>query len=52
MPSVGDVVSFLGVSLFGRTHVPDRDLSGKTFLITGANTGLGYDCAEHLYVKF
>ncbi|KAF2027989.1 NAD(P)-binding protein [Setomelanomma holmii] len=33
---------------FGKTHLPIADLTGKTIIVTGANTGLGLECAKHL----
>ncbi|KAF2662127.1 NAD(P)-binding protein [Lophiostoma macrostomum CBS 122681] len=33
---------------FGTTRLPDIDLTGKTVIVTGANTGLGFECAKHL----
>ena len=51
MPSIGDITTFLSVSLLGQTHVPQVDLSSKTIIITGGNTGLGFDAARHLCVK-
>ena len=35
---------------FGSTMIPDMDLKGKVIIITGGNTGLGLECAKHLYV--
>lgn len=33
-------------------HLPivptPKDCNGKTYIVTGANTGLGYECAKHL----
>jgi NAD(P)-dependent dehydrogenase (short-subunit alcohol dehydrogenase family) len=34
--------------LFARLPVPDSDLTGRTFLVTGSNTGLGFAAAVHL----
>ncbi|KAB2108422.1 hypothetical protein AG0111_0g3371 [Alternaria gaisen] len=36
---------------FGRTWVPETNLKGKTIVVTGANTGLGLECAKHLARK-
>jgi retinol dehydrogenase-12 len=45
-----EVAKMLRGQAFGKTHVPDMDLKGKTCIVTGANTGLGLECAKHLYV--
>lgn len=50
MPSLGDISRFLGGQTFGKTSVPDVDLKGKTIIVTGSNTGLGFECAKHLWV--
>ncbi|KAK3645719.1 hypothetical protein LTR56_008906 [Elasticomyces elasticus] len=50
MPSASDVYRMLSGQAFGQTHLPTVDLSGKTFVITGGNTGLGLDAAKHLSV--
>jgi retinol dehydrogenase-12 len=33
---------------FGKLSIPDLDLTGKTVVVTGANTGLGFECVKHL----
>lgn len=48
MPTFGDVNQFLGGQYFGRPFLPDIDLANKTIVVTGANTGLGLECAKHL----
>jgi retinol dehydrogenase-12 len=45
-----EVAKMLRGQAFGKTHVPDMDLTGKTCIVTGANTGLGLECVKHLYV--
>ena len=48
MPTASDIVQFLRSQAFGSTFVPtDRDLSGQTIIVTGANTGLGLDACKH-----
>lgn len=49
MPTFGDFTQFFGGQLFGKTWFPQVDLTGKTIIVTGSNTGLGLDCAKHLY---
>ncbi|KAK5059875.1 hypothetical protein LTR84_009758 [Exophiala bonariae] len=48
MPTVSEIKQYLGGQIFGKPFVPKVDLSDKTFVITGANTGLGLECAKHL----
>lgn len=48
MPTAGDMQQFLGGQTFGSTFLPNVNLLGKTIIVTGANTGLGYACAVHL----
>lgn len=50
MPSLAEVKQYLGGQISGKPFLPSIDLSGKTYVITGSNTGLGLDCAKHLYV--
>jgi retinol dehydrogenase-12 len=52
MATLSDKQQFLGGQLFGSTYIPSgADLSGKTIVVTGANAGIGFECAKHLYVS-
>ncbi|PVH80208.1 NAD(P)-binding protein [Cadophora sp. DSE1049] len=48
MPSIAEVRQYLGGQIFGKPFVPNVDLSNKTYVTTGGNTGLGLECAKHL----
>jgi retinol dehydrogenase-12 len=49
MPSLSEIKNMLVNQAFGSVPVPTTDFSGKTIIVTGANTGLGLECAKHLY---
>lgn len=50
MPAPSDVLQFMRGQLFQTpTYDKDTNLNGKTIVITGANTGLGFECAKQLY---
>jgi retinol dehydrogenase 12 len=49
MATSRDLRQFFVGQAFGSTSIPKgADLSGKTVVVTGANTGLGFECAKHL----
>ena len=48
MPAFSDISQFLGGQFFGRPYIPTIDLSDKTIVVTGGNTGVGFECAKHL----
>lgn len=48
MAPLSEILSMLGGQTFGKPSLPDIDLSGRTIIITGANTGLGLECAKHM----
>jgi retinol dehydrogenase-12 len=52
MAPFSEIAKMLRGQAFGKTYVPDIDLAGKTIIVTGANTGLGLECAKHLYASF
>jgi hypothetical protein len=50
-PFYPDIVNFLGRNASGKNPpLPSVDMSGKTIVVTGANTGLGLDACKHLFV--
>jgi retinol dehydrogenase-12 len=51
MAPLSEVIKMLSGQAFGSTRVPDMNLEGKVVVVTGANTGLGLECAKHLYVQ-
>ncbi|KAK3707217.1 hypothetical protein LTR37_012217 [Vermiconidia calcicola] len=49
MPTFCDIAQFLSSQALGSTTLPvNCDLSDKTIIVTGGNTGLGLDAAKHL----
>jgi hypothetical protein len=48
MQSTAEIKQYLDGQIFGKPVVLTVDLSYKTFVITGANTGLGLERATHL----
>ncbi|KAK4501934.1 hypothetical protein PRZ48_007744 [Zasmidium cellare] len=48
MPAAPDILQFLRGQLFQTPQLPNKSFAGKTVVITGANTGLGFECAKHL----
>lgn len=51
MPAPSDILQFMQGQLFQTPQLPNVDFSGKTVVVTGANSGLGLECAKHLYAK-
>jgi hypothetical protein len=51
MPALSDILRFQRGQLFITPVLPKTDLSGKIYAITGANTGLGLECAKQLFVN-
>jgi retinol dehydrogenase-12 len=48
MAPISEIFNMLRGQALGSTFVPDVDMSGKTVIVTGANTGLGLECVKHL----
>jgi len=51
MAPFNEILKMLTGQAFGSIRVPDINLTSKTIIVTGANTGLGLECAKHLYVQ-
>jgi hypothetical protein len=43
-----DISQFMRGQLFQTPRLPKVDFAGKTVVVTGANSGLGFECAKHL----
>lgn len=48
MPAASDILQFMRGQLFQTPQLPNVDFTGKTVFVTGANSGLGFECAKHL----
>ncbi|QIW97078.1 hypothetical protein AMS68_002596 [Peltaster fructicola] len=48
MPAPSDILSFARGQLLQSPSLPQTSFAGKTIVITGANTGLGFECAKQV----
>ena len=48
MPAASDILQFMRGQLFQTPQLPKVDFTGKTVVVTGADSGLGFECAKHL----
>ncbi|KAI9687326.1 MAG: hypothetical protein M1822_002369 [Bathelium mastoideum] len=48
MPTLGEILAFLRAQIFVTPPVPTANFVDKTVIITGGNTGLGFEAAKHL----
>jgi len=48
----GDILQMQRGQIFQTPFVPSVDLTGQTIIITGANSGLGFEAAKHLSVLY
>ncbi|KAI0146699.1 hypothetical protein BJ166DRAFT_69644 [Pestalotiopsis sp. NC0098] len=44
----GHMAQFIGAQLFTNAPKPTTSFAGQTVIITGSNTGLGYEAAKHI----
>lgn len=47
MPAPSDILQFVRGQLFETPTLPKHSFAGQTIVVTGANTGLGLQCAKH-----
>lgn len=50
MPAFSDILQFMRGQLLETPTLPKTSFAGKTVVITGANQGLGFECAKQVYV--
>jgi len=50
MPAPSDIAGFAFGQIMQTPTLPKTTLAGKTVVITGSNTGLGFECAKQVYV--
>lgn len=48
MPAASDIRQFMYGQLFQTPTLPNTTFAGKTVVITGGNSGLGFECAKQL----
>ncbi|KAF2166304.1 hypothetical protein M409DRAFT_66767 [Zasmidium cellare ATCC 36951] len=48
MPPLSEIASMVAGQIFTTVPVPAADFSGKTIIVTGANSGLGLEACKHL----
>ena len=48
MGYAGDLLQMNIGQIFQNPQIPTGDFASKTIIITGANTGLGFEAAKHL----
>ena len=50
MGLLGDLVQMNVGQVLQSSNLPKIDLTGQTVIITGANSGLGFEAAKHMLV--
>lgn len=48
MPAPSDILRFMRGQLFETPQLPNTTFDGQTIVITGANSGLGFECAKQV----
>ena len=50
MPAASDILQFMRGQICQTPQLLNVEFTGKTVVVTGANSGLGFECAKHLQV--
>ena len=51
MPAITDILQYMRGQLFQTPQLPTQSFAGKTVVVTGANSGLGLECAKQLLAR-